>query len=46
MKKMNYQAPEMEVVEVKMKGNVLLVQSNNGDAPGFDETPGDGSDAA
>lgn len=45
MKKIDYQTPEMEVVEIKMNGNVLLNASYK-EGPGFNENPGDGSDAA
>ena len=44
MKKMEYKAPEMEVIELMTKANVLL--SGSGEHPGFDDTPGDGGDAA
>ena len=39
MKKIDYQAPEMEVIELQMKGSVLLETST--DQPGFDPEPVD-----
>ena len=46
MKKIQYQAPEMEIVEIELGGNVLLEASPSGNQPGFDDNPGDGGDAA
>ena len=36
MKKIQYMTPEMEVVEIKMQGNVLLNTSSN-ETPGVSE---------
>lgn len=43
MKKTEYKAPELEVI--KLRGPQVLLEAS-GEHPGFDETPGDGSDAA
>ena len=38
MEKIEYKAPEMEILEVKLNRNVLLAESGG---PGFDEGYGD-----
>lgn len=38
MKKIEYNTPEMEVIKLKMQGNVLLSTSSD-ETPGFSDTP-------
>ena len=43
MKKIEYQAPEMEVINLSVQGPMLIVVSENGDTPGGGgEIPGEG----
>lgn len=45
MRKIEYQAPEMEIIEIPMQGDILQVIVNSGDTPSISDTPGDGGDA-
>ena len=47
MKKIEYKAPEMEVIKLNMQSNVLsmIVVSNGSGGGGMIDEPGDGSDA-
>ena len=43
MKKIEYQAPEMEVIKLAVQGPMLIVVSEQGGTPsGGNEIPGDG----
>ena len=43
MKKIEYQAPEMEVIKLTVQGPMLIVVSDKGDVPsGGNEIPGEG----
>ena len=43
MKKIEYQAPEMEVINLSVQGPMLIVVSEKGDTPGGGgEIPGEG----
>jgi hypothetical protein len=44
MKKIDYQAPEMEVVKLNMESNLLTI-SYTDDTPKISDNPGDGEDA-
>ena len=46
MKKIEYKAPEMEVVKLNMQSNVLsMIVVSNGGSTIISDEPGDGSDA-
>lgn len=46
MKKIEYKAPEMEVVKLNMQSNVLsMIVVSNGGGTIISDEPGDGSDA-
>lgn len=46
MKKIEYKAPEMEVIKLNMQSNVLsMIVVSNGGGGGMTDEPGDGSDA-
>ena len=46
MKKIEYKAPEMEVIKLNMQSNVLaMIVVSNGGGAGVSDEPGDGSDA-
>ena len=46
MKKIEYKAPEMEVIKLNMQSNVLsMIVVSTGGGPTIDDEPGDGSDA-